>query len=94
MRYRRTRTFHKDLQNLPGEIKERAAEKFKLFQENPFPPYHPSLRIKPMKGWDGIFEGHVSRQYVFTFHKETDSETGEIIFVFRRIGGHEIYDSP
>ncbi len=94
MRYRRTKTFKKCFESLPEDIKKATRESFKLFQANPTPPYHPSLRIKPMKGYKGMFEGHITLSYVFTFHKETDSKTGETIVVFRRIGKHEIYNNP
>ena len=94
MKFRKSSTFTRNMGKLPNTIREAAKEKFKLFKENPYYPYHPSLRIKPMKGYPGIWEGHVTRSYVFTFHKETDDETGEIIFVFRKIGKHDIYDNP
>lgn len=94
MQYRRTRTFKKDYEKLPEDIKEIVREKFDLLQNNPSPPYHPSLRIKPMRGWDGIFEGHITSRYVFTFHKDTDPKTGETVFVFRKIGGHDVYENP
>ncbi|NBD32534.1 MAG: hypothetical protein GVY17_06100 [Cyanobacteria bacterium] len=94
MRYRRTRQFKKCYKNLPQEVKEATRKSFKLFQQKPTPPYHPSLRIKPMKGFKGIFEGHVTLDYVFTFHKETDPKSGETIIVFRMIGKHEIYNNP
>ena len=94
MQYRRSRSFRKDYESLPEDIKEVVREKFKLFQEHPTPPYHPSLRIKPMKGWRGLFEGHVSLGYVFTFHSDVDPTSGERIIVFRRIGRHDIYKNP
>jgi len=47
-----------------------------------------------MQGHSDIWEGHVTREYVFTFHIEQDPDTGETIFVFRNIGIHEIYRSP
>jgi hypothetical protein len=79
---------------LPDNIQEVAKEKFELFKENPTYPYHPSLRIKKMKGWSKIWEGHVTEGYVFTFHKDIDPETEETIFVFRKIGTHDIYRNP
>jgi mRNA-degrading endonuclease RelE of RelBE toxin-antitoxin system len=94
MQYRRTRTFRKDYDNLPENIQEIVKKKFRLLQKNPIPPYHPSLRIKPMKGWEGIFEGHITGKYVFTFHKDNVPKTGETVFVFRRIGSHDIYKHP
>ena len=47
-----------------------------------------------MQGHPNIWEGHVTRDYVFTFHVDKDPESGEAIFVFRNIGTHEIYRSP
>jgi mRNA interferase RelE/StbE len=64
------------------------------FQATEPPPFHPSLRIRKMQGHPDIWEGHVTRDYVFTFHVDKDPESGEAIFVFRNIGTHEIYRSP
>jgi mRNA-degrading endonuclease YafQ of YafQ-DinJ toxin-antitoxin module len=47
-----------------------------------------------MVGHPGIWEGHVTLDYVFTFHVENDPATGETIFVFRNIGTHGIYRRP
>ena len=47
-----------------------------------------------MQGHPDIWEGHVTLQYVFTFHIEQDAETGEIIYIFRNIGTHDIYRRP
>jgi hypothetical protein len=47
-----------------------------------------------MRGQPGIWEGHVSEGYVFTFHRENDPKTGEVIIVFRKIGKHDIYNNP
>jgi len=78
-----------------GEIKERAREAFLRFQDGAEdPPFHPSLRVRKMQGHPGIWEGHITLQYVFTFHIEYDPQTGEIIYVFRNIGIHDIYRRP
>jgi len=47
-----------------------------------------------MMGHPTVWEGHISRQYVFTFHIERDPATEEIVYVFRNIGTHEIYRQP
>jgi hypothetical protein len=91
MKFRRLHTFRDDFAKLPTEIQEQAKEKFRLFQQD---PAHNSLRIKKMQGQDNIWEGHVTRGYVFTFMWMNDPETGEPIAVFRRIGTHSIYDKP
>lgn len=94
MQFRRSQTFHDCFTRLPDDVKNQAKERFKLFKSNPYYPYHPSLHIKPMRGWKGVWEGHISEGYVFTFHRENDPETGEIIIVFRKIGKHDIYNNP
>ena len=47
-----------------------------------------------MQGHPDIWEGHVTRQVVFTFHIEQDPDSGETIYVFRNIGTHDIYRRP
>jgi mRNA-degrading endonuclease YafQ of YafQ-DinJ toxin-antitoxin module len=94
MKFIRLASFKDDFETLPLQIQEQAKEKFKLFVQNPTFPFHPSLRIKKMKGLEDIWEGHVTGAYVFTFTQEHDEETGELIFLFRRIGTHSIYDNP
>ena len=90
MKYRRLRAFKRDLDELPAEIRELVTSKFRLFQDD---PGHPSLRVKKMKGHEGVWEGHITEGYVFTFHYDTD-ESGEQVAVFRRIGSHDIYRKP
>ena len=46
-----------------------------------------------MQGYDEIWEGHITKDYVFTFHYET-SEDDETVVVFRHIGTHDIYEKP
>ena len=93
MKFRMSRTFRRCFDELPDETRKAAKEKFRFFQRNPYYPYHPSLRIKPMKGFPGIWEGHITEGYVFTFHRLED-ENGETIFEFRKIGKHDIYENP
>lgn len=94
MKFRRLASFHEDFAELPLQIQEQTKEKFRLFSHNPIPPFHPSLRIKKMKGFEDIWEGHITRGYVFTFTQHQDHATGETIFTFRRIGTHAVYDDP
>lgn len=94
MKFRRLQSFNNDFENLPLTLQQQAKEKFKLFADNPIPPFHPSLRIKKMKGFESVWEGHITRGYVFTFMQTQDEATGEITYLFRRIGTHSIYDNP
>lgn len=95
MKFRATQTFWQSYAQLPPSVKERARRAFLLFQQGAQkPPFHPSLRIRKMQGFTNIWEGHVTMQYVFTFHKDVDPETGETIHIFRNIGTHAIYRKP
>jgi len=94
MKFVQTKHFKKCFKQLPREVQEAAKSSFLQFKETPNYPFHPSLLIKKMKGYKGIWEGHVTEGYVFTFHKGRDEETGEIIYFFRKIGTHKIYDAP
>jgi hypothetical protein len=47
-----------------------------------------------MKGFEDIWEGHITEGYVFTMEWDQDKETGEQVAIFRRIGKHEIYKNP
>ncbi|MBK9093866.1 MAG: hypothetical protein WAW03_02575 [Anaerolineae bacterium] len=95
MKFRPAQTFWEAYAALPADIKERAREAFLRFQGGAeHPPFHPALRIRKMQGHSDIWEGHITLQYVFTFHIEQDPQTGELIYVFRNIGTHDIYRRP
>lgn len=95
MKYRAAAPFWEAYARLPAEVKKKAEQAFRLFQKGAEqPPFHPSLRIRKMEGRPGIWEGHITLDYVFTFHVEEDPETRETIYVFRNIGTHEIYRHP
>ena len=71
MKFRPVQTFWEAYAALPADIKEQARAAFQRFQEGAErPPFHPSLRIRKMQGYPGIWEGHVTLQYVFTVHIE------------------------
>lgn len=89
MKFSRSSNFLKDFQSLDIASQEQVKEKFKIFKSN---PNHPSFKVKPMKGFKGIYEGHITNCLVFTFEKNT--KDGEIVYLFRRIGPHEIYKNP
>ena len=76
--------FWKSFDTLPIEIQKLAREKFALFVEN---PHHPSLRTKKMMGEDGIWEGHISLGYVFTFRY--GNLDGEQVIESLDIGKHD-----
>ena len=97
MTLRLTNEFRKGLSKLSSESMERTKARLKLLEENPTYPYHPHLKIKRMQGggkYYNIYEGHISDNCVFTFHKEYNETTGEQIIVLRKIGTHKIYKNP
>jgi hypothetical protein len=95
MKYRALQTFWEAYARLVPDVRDRARRAFRLFQQGAEnPPFHPSLRIRKMQGHPDIWEGHITQQYVFTFHTEQDPKTGERIYVFRNIGTHDIYRQP
>ena len=85
MNIKTTRTFDKEFNQLPEHIKRRTEKQLVLFMEN---PQYPSLHIKKMAGYKGIWEGRITYQYRFTF--EIIGET----FILRRIGTHDILKTP
>ncbi len=95
MRFQATEPFWRAYARLPADVKERARRAFLLFQKGARnPPFHPSLRIRKMQGHPGIWEGHITREIVFTFHVEKDPDADETVYVFRNIGTHAIYRKP
>ena len=95
MKYQPTEPFWKAYAKLPQHMKVRARKATRLFRDGAEdPPFHRSLRVRKMQGHSGIWEGHVTREYVFAFHIEQDPDTGETVFVFRNIGTHDVYRSP
>ncbi len=80
-----TKSFKKNYQILPEDIKERTKKQLRVFVEN---PRHPSLRVKKMQDPRNIYEGRITYSYRFTFQIE-----GEI-YILRKIGSHDILKNP
>lgn len=49
---------------------------------------HPSLRMRKMEGFAGIYEARFSKGYRFTFQKE------DYGYFIRRVGPHDILRNP
>jgi len=91
--YRKTDSFKSDYKKLiedNQDLEKSAKKAFGLFQQD---PGHPSLYIHRLDGHKGIWGGHITEKYVFTFAKEK-AENGELIYWFRRIGDHTVYNKP
>jgi mRNA interferase RelE/StbE len=85
MKIQRTQQFSDDFRRLPQNIQSQANKKLALFFDNPF---HPSHRIKKMKGFENIWEARITKNYRFTFHLDKDT------WLLRRIGTHDILKTP
>ena len=87
-----TRRFKKDFEGLDPTIQKKAKKAFALFRDN---PWHPLLRIEQVQGRRGIWAGHVSYHYVWTFEYRKDPHTKERICYHRTIGCHDaVYAKP
>ena len=80
-RYRFSKRFKKEYNNLPKEIQRAFDKKLSLFIDD---ATHPSLRVKRIQGTKQRWEGSVTKNYRFTF------EFIENTVLFRTIGTHDI----
>ena len=80
-----TARFERLFKRLPKAIREETYEKLDLLLHD---ASHPSLRVKRIRGTDGIWEMSVTMNYRLTFEVE-----GETV-ILRRIGTHDILRKP
>lgn len=80
-----TRHFNKAFARLPKNIRETTYDKLDLYLSN---PKHPSLRIKRIKGAEGIWEMSVTMNYRLTFEVLANE------IYLRKIGTHAILNHP
>lgn len=85
MRIERSKRFKRDYQALPKPIQRRTEKQLALFLQN---PRHPSLGVKKMGGFQNTWEGRITKNYRFTF------QIREGACILRRIGAHDILDTP
>lgn len=78
-------TFDKDFKKLHPDIKNAVLNKLDIFINNPF---HPSLRVKKIKGTDNIWEMTITRNYRITFMPVGDTR------ILRKVGTHDILNAP
>jgi len=83
--FRRTERFLKAFRALPAEIQSKSLKALKLFEKD---QRHPSLHVRKMEGYKGIWEARVDLKYRFTFHFEKDAG-GETYCVFRNVDNHD-----
>ena len=80
-----TKPFIKQYRKLPKRIQKKTDEQIALLLEN---PKHPSLGIKKMECSGDIWEGRITENYRFTFHREKDT------YILRKVGPHDILKNP
>ena len=80
-----SKPFEKLFERLPKDIRETTYDKLELFLKD---PSHPSLRVKLIKGTQGIWEMSITMNYRITF----EVLEGEIYL--RKIGTHDILNRP
>ena len=85
-RYVFSRQFERLFRRISKEIREQTYQKLALWVAD---PTHPSLRIKPVRGWGGMWEMSITMNYRITFQYE-DSNTIRL----RKIGTHDILRNP
>lgn len=79
-----TKAFEKGLKKLTPTEQKQVAVKLKTLQVNPF---HPSLRTKKIKGFEGLFECSVNIDIRILWRYE-----GSEIIITLDIGHHSIVD--
>lgn len=80
-----SKPFEKDYAKLPKNIQKLLDGQLLLLLEN---SRYPSLRVKKMQGYAGIWEGRITQNYRFTFEKKEDA------YLIRRAGTHPILNNP
>jgi len=78
-----TTHLERDYQKLPASIQKRTDEKLKLLVQN---VSHPSLRVKRVQKYKGVFEGSITRDYRFFFQITTEG------YILLRAGKHDILE--
>lgn len=80
MRIARTERFKAVYRELSPSNRQQARKAIRLLREN---PRHPGLRVKRIKGTEGIWEARVSRSIRMTFEVHGD------LIILRNIGKHD-----
>lgn len=97
MIFEQTSKFRKDFKNLSENDKKSFENSISTIEQGllgnlTYKKYH---KLRPLKGHNGLYEGHVTgnNKLVFVFHYDID-ENEETICFLRRIGNHDVYRSP
>ena len=75
--------FKRDYKKLPFSIQKRTNDKLNLLVKN---LSHPSLRIKKVQKYKGVFEASITSDYRVFFQITTEG------YILLRIGKHDIFE--
>jgi len=78
-----TTHFERDYKKLPPTIQQRTDKKLKLLLQN---LSHPSLRVRRVQKYKGVFEGSVTKNYRFFFQITTEG------YILLRVDKHDILE--
>lgn len=79
----RTPHFERDYKKLSPSTQKRADEKLRLLVQN---VSHPSMRVKKVQKYKGVFEGRITKDYRFLFQITMEG------YILLRIGKHDILE--
>jgi len=77
------KSFENDYLKLSAGLQKRTDQKLKLLSEN---LSHPSLRVKKVRGREGVYEGSINIHYRFLFSITEDA------YIILRVGTHNILE--
>jgi mRNA-degrading endonuclease YafQ of YafQ-DinJ toxin-antitoxin module len=84
MKIKITSRFKKSFQRLTEEERKAFQKQIRLLLQNPFPPFHPSLRIKKIQGTSNLFECSITRDIRMTWQYHQSE-----FILLRNIGKHD-----
>ncbi len=83
MKLIRTQRFLEDYRKLPAQVQKQTDRKLQYLAEN---VGHPSLRVKRVRKYEGVYEGSINMDYRFLFLITNEG------YVLLRIGRHDILE--
>ena len=83
MKFVYTRRFQKDYRSLPARTRKTADDKLRLLASD---IRHPSLRVKKVRRFEGIFEASINKNYRILFLLTNEA------CILLRIGTHDILE--
>ncbi|MBA4376517.1 MAG: hypothetical protein C0401_10150 [Anaerolinea sp.] len=80
----RSERFKRAFQSLPKEVQKKTVCALRLMAGNVF---YPSLVVKKVQGYTGVWEARIDIKYRMTFQYE--QKEGETICIFRNVDNHD-----